>query len=159
MGTGFLSRFLMVGILICAWQVTHAQISPIKMEKVDSLISLQPKPILVLLSTDWCQYCAMQKNQIGKNKKFTAKADLFYFVDFDSEQKEPVTFANKTYHFKPKGVNTGTHDLAIALNGSPKISYPSWVLLDHQYNPLFRHNGLLNPSQINELVKAIESAF
>jgi len=159
MGTGFLSRFLIVILSICAWQVSHAQILSSKIEQIDSLMAQQPKPILVLLSTDWCQYCAMQHRQIQKNQNFKQKSDLFYFVDFNAESKEKIKFHDKEYVYKPTGLNIGTHQLALALNGSTNISYPSWVLLNQEYQPIFRHNGLLNPQQINELVKAIEETF
>jgi len=159
MGTRFLSRFLIVIISICAWQVSYAQILPTKIEQVDSLMAKQPKPILVLLSTDWCQYCAMQHRQIQKNENFKQKSDLFYFLDFNADSKDIIKFQYKEYVYKPTGINIGTHELAFALNGSNKISYPSWVLLDQQYQPIFRHNGLLNQQQLNELVKAIAETF
>lgn len=159
MRTRDLNRLLIVVISICAWQFSHAQISLTKVEHIDSLMAQQPKPILVLISTDWCQYCAMQKNQIRKNKNFIARAEQIYFAEFDAEQKEPIKFAAKTYEYKPKGVNTGTHELAFALNGSPNISYPTWVLLDQKFQPIFRHNGMLMPEQVNELLQAIEETF
>lgn len=159
MGTGFLSRFLIVILFICAWQVSHAQILSSKIEQIDSLMAQQPKPILVLISTGWCQYCAMQHRQIQKNENFIQNSDLFYFLDFNAESKEKIKFQDKVYVYKPTGINLGTHELALALNGSTKISYPSWVLLDRQYQPIFRHNGLLNPQQINELTEAIVETF
>jgi thioredoxin-related protein len=159
METGFLSRFLIVIFSICAWQVSHAQILTTKIEKVDSLMAQQPKPILVLLSTNWCQYCAMQHRQIQKNENFKKESDLFYFLDFDAESKEKIKFQNKEYAYKPTGINIGIHELALALNGNSKISYPSWVLLDQHYQPIYRHNGLLNPQQINDLLEAIVETF
>ncbi|WP_149913863.1 thioredoxin family protein [Sphingobacterium cavernae] len=155
MGTRCLTRFLIVILFICAWQVSHAQILPTKIEQIDSLMAKQPKPILVLLSTDWCQYCAMQHRQIQRNKNFKQKSDHFYFVDFDAESKDKIKFQNKEYVYKPTGINIGTHELVFVMIGSNKISYPSWVLLDKQYQPIFRHNGLLNPQQLNELLDAI----
>lgn len=159
METGFLSRFLIVILSICAWQVSHAQILPTKIQQVDSLMAQQPKPILVLLSTNWCQYCAMQHRQIQKNENFKKESAFFYFVDFDAQSKEKIKFQNKEYVYKPTGINIGTHELALALNGNSKITYPSWVLLNQQYQPIFRHNGLLNPQQINDLLEAIGETF
>ncbi|MGN0002578.1 MAG: thioredoxin family protein [Sphingobacterium composti] len=153
------NQLLIIVLLICAGRVGHAQISTTHINDIDSLLATQPKPILVLLSTDWCQYCAIQKNQIRKNDNFRAKSEQFYFVEFNAEQKAPITFAGKTYIYKPKGVNTGSHELAFVLNGNPNITYPTWVLLDQKYQTLFRHNGLLNPAQLNELLQAVENTF
>jgi thioredoxin-related protein len=159
METGFVSRFLIVILSICAWQSSHAQITPTKIELIDSLMERKPKPILILLSTDWCTYCAMQKHQIQKNETFLQNADQFYFVNFNAETKDKIQFEGKEYSYKPTGVNIGTHELAIALYGNTNISYPSWVLLDQHYKPIFRHNGLLNPLQLNKLLQGITETF
>lgn len=152
-------KVLKLIICICVWQSSHAQTKPIPIEKIDSHMEKDKKPILMLLSTDWCQYCSMQKLQLQKNTLFIQKADKFYFVDFNAETKKKIIFQHKEYIFKPSGINIGTHELALALNGSPKISYPTWVLLDHTYKPLFRHAGLLNPQQLNELLQVIDATY
>lgn len=159
MGTRFILRFLLIIISFCAWLSSHAQIISNPIETIDSLMTRQSKPILVLLSTDWCQYCAMQQQQIHKNKNFIKHSNEFYFVEFNAESKDKIQFQGKEYVYKPTGINIGTHELAFALNGSNKTSYPTWVLLDQQYQPIFRHNGLLNPQQIDEFLYAMKKTF
>ncbi|TYR35005.1 thioredoxin family protein [Sphingobacterium phlebotomi] len=132
-----------------------AQINPVDITKVDSLMAQQAKPILILLSTDWCQYCQMQKNQIGKNRDFALSANLFYYVEFNAESKENLSFQGKDYVFKPTGKNTGTHELARTLNGPGTLAFPTWVLLDKNYQTLFHHGGVLTPKQLKELLDAI----
>ncbi|TJZ61149.1 thioredoxin family protein [Sphingobacterium olei] len=132
-----------------------AQINPVDIAKVDSLMEQQAKPILILLSTDWCQYCQMQKNQIRKHKDFALKATSFYYVEFNAESKDNVLFQGKNYTFKPTGKNTGTNELARALNGPGTLAFPTWVLLDNNYQTLFRHGGVLTPIQLKELLDAI----
>lgn len=146
---------VVTGLFISA--ICQAQIAPSAISKVDSLMALEPKPILILLSTDWCQYCRMQKSQIRKNEDFLEKADLFYYVEFDAESEEIIPFQGKDYVFKPTGKNTGTHELARALNGPGTLAYPTWVLLDRNYQVLFRHGGVLTPNQFKELLDAIGS--
>ncbi|MBE8722278.1 thioredoxin family protein [Sphingobacterium pedocola] len=133
-----------------------AQINPVDIAEVDSLMAQQAKPILILLSTDWCQYCQMQKNQIRKNKDFAISANSFYYVAFDAESRDNVLFQGKDYTFKPTGKNTGTNELARALNGPGTLAFPTWVLLDKNYQTLFRHGGVLNPTQLKELLNAID---
>lgn len=150
-------QFLLITISICAWHHTsHAQINPTKIEYLDSLMAHQPKPILFLFSTDWCKYCILQKNQVRKNKKFKELEDSFYFVEFDAERKDKITFQGKEYSFKPSGLNVGTHELATTLNNDAKISYPTWILKDKESNTLFKHNGVLVPQQLNQVLKAIQ---
>lgn len=159
METRYLHRFLLIILSICAGLNSPAQIYPAKIEQIDSLMAHKPKPLLVLISTDWCQYCTMQKQQIHKNKKFAQQTTAFYFIEFNAERKDPLLFKNQKYHYKPNGINTGIHELAIVLNGNPKISYPTWVLLDAQFTPIFKHNGLLNATQIDKLLTAMTETF
>lgn len=133
-----------------------SQIKPISIAHVDSLLTHDAKPVLVLLSTEWCQYCQMQKLQIRKNKKFLQKEHLFYYVEFDAESKNPIQFQGNEYVFKPTGANVGTHELAETLNGPNKLAFPTWILLDKNYKVLFRHGGVLRPQQINELLDTLE---
>lgn len=144
---------IIIGLFISV--VCRAQFTPTDISKVDSLMTQQAKPILILLSTDWCQYCRMQKNQIRKNESVLEKADLFYYVEFDAESDETIRFQNNDYAFKPTGKNTGTHELARALNGPGTLAFPTWVLLDRSYQVLFRHGGVLTPDQLIELLDVI----
>ena len=145
-------KLILFMIYTCALAYASAQIKPIPIAQLDSLMAADPKPILLLISTEWCQYCAMQKQQIQKNKQFAEHHHQFYFVDFNAESRDKVVFQGREYKFIPRGINLGTHELATALNGSEQISYPTWILLDAAYNPLFRQPGLLRPSQLNELL-------
>lgn len=154
--TGFGKRYIVwLGMMGLFTSFCNAQINPVDIEKVDSLMAQQAKPILILLSTDWCQYCRMQKKQLRKNKDFAKKADLFYYVEFDAESKGEISFQGRGYTFKPTGKNTGTHELARTLNGPGTLAFPTWVLLDKNYQVLFRHGGVLTPNQLKELLDAI----
>lgn len=148
-------------LLVTALFVTGtslSQIKPISIAKVDSLLQHNPKPVLILLSTEWCQYCQMQKQQIRKNKKFLNNENLLHYVEFDAESKGTISFQGKDYVYKPTGANIGTHELALALNGPNKLVYPTWVLLDRNYQVLFRHAGVLRPTQVNDLLDTLEKA-
>src|SRR5690606_6956548 len=106
-------------------------------------------------STDWCKYCQMQKNQLRKNKDFLAQDGLFYYIEFDAESKEKVTLRGKAYAFKPTGVSTGVHELAIAMNGSEQLAFPTWIVLDEEFQLLFRHAGVLSRQQLSDLFRTI----
>lgn len=133
-----------------------AQMKTFAIEDIDSLMLTKPKPMLILLSTDWCKYCQMQKNQLEKNKDFLNQTDNFYYVIFNAEQKEAVVFHQKTFQYKATGLSSGIHELAIALSGTENVAFPTWILLDTKYQVLFRYNGVLKPLEIKELLKAIE---
>jgi len=132
-----------------------AQEDAFGIEELDSLMRLGEKPVLILLSTDGCKYCAMQKLQLAKNEAFSAPDRPFHYVVFDAESRDPVLLGQETFRYKPAGTTSGIHELAIALNGSEKIAFPTWVLLDADRQVLFRHGGVLNPPEMKKLLGAI----
>jgi len=134
-----------------------AQVHSLPISKLDSSMAKHAKPILVLLSTDWCKYCQMQKNQLRKNKYFQSQADAFYYVDFDAESKENIHFKGQTFRYKPTGATTGIHELATAMNGEEGLSFPTWVLLNTHYEVLFKFNGVLTANQLKQLLYTLDT--
>ena len=144
-----------IGIMISTY--CPAQTSALTMAQADSCMQKEPKPLLVLLSTDWCRYCRMQKNQLQKNKDFQSALSQFYFVEFNAEYQETIPFRGQSWPYKPTGESVGMHTLAEELAGGKEVAYPAWVLLDKEYQPVFRYNGVLAPEQLNVLLQAIET--
>lgn len=146
---------LLISVLFVA-DTSLSQIKPISIAAVDSILAKDPKPVLILLSTEWCQYCQMQKKQVRKNKKFMEKGNLFHYVEFDAESKQTIRFGGREYVYKPTGAGVGTHEFALTWNGDHKLVYPTWILLDRNQKVLFRHGGVLLPEQMNDLLDEIE---
>jgi len=153
---GKVQRVLIIALCLLAGKFCHAQMNGVDMAKVDSLMSNQAKPLLILLSTDWCTYCQMQKAQLRKDKTFTRQMNNFYYVEWNAESRKTIYFNKHWYHFKASSATTGIHELALSLNGSERIAYPTWVLLNMRYEVLFRHSGVLMPQQIHQLLKVID---
>lgn len=151
------SFFLVLSVvLLSASAYCTAQVKALPLLEADSSMQSAPKPLLILLSTDWCKYCQIQKNQLTKNTDFMKRADQFYYAEFNAESKEAIQFNGNTYRFKPTGIATGIHELAIALSGGEQLAFPSWVLLNEKYQVLFRYQGLLSPQQIKELLNTLD---
>jgi len=146
-------------ILILLSTYSPAQIRSLTIEQADSSMQREPKPLLILLSTDWCRYCRMQKNQLRKNKDFQSALSQFYFVEFNAECQEMIPFRGQSWSYKPTGESVGMHTLAEELAGGKEVAYPAWVLLDREYQPVFRYNGVLAPEQLNVLLRAIEIMY
>ncbi|HRE51271.1 MAG TPA: thioredoxin family protein [Flavitalea sp.] len=149
-------RLFLLILILCGATYSSAQTDILLMAKADSAMDREARPLLILVSTEWCRYCQMQKNQLRKNKDFQAKKNLFYFVEFDAESKEMIRFRGEEYRYRPTGASSGIHTLALALNGSEHIAFPTWVLLDRNYQVLFRYNGVLSPKQLKELLQDID---
>lgn len=151
-GKGLILFFTTAYLL--ATDCCYAQIKEIDIVKADSIMHKNAKPLLVLISAEWCKFCDIQKNQLRKNKDFIEGMAGFHYAEFNAESKKSVRFGEKEYHFNASG---GIHELAIALNGSPQLAFPTWVLLDKDLRVLFRYGGVLNPAQLKDLLKAIRT--
>lgn len=128
-----------------------AQIKPTLIEDIDSLLLTKPKPTVILLSTDWCNYCYIQKRQVRRSKDFISHRDHFYYIEFDAESKDDICLKGTNF----KNVS-GVHELAKALNGSSQLVFPTWVVLGHDYKVLFRYQGLMLGRQLKQLLDVIE---
>lgn len=133
-----------------------AQVKPIPIDELADSMRLHPKPALILISTDWCTYCQMQKAQLKKNKRFQAASTRFHFSEFDAETREPIAFNDTTYHFNATGVSSGTHELAHALGSTANgLVFPTWVVVNNKSEILFKHPGVLGPDALEALVEAV----
>lgn len=133
-----------------------AQTRPLVFKNLQDSISVQPKPVLLLLSTDWCVYCKMQKFQVSRNKKFQKSSHHFYYAELNGEARDPLKFKGRTYRFLPNGESSGVHELAVVLgkhNGT--LAYPTWVVMDKDLNILYRHSGVLAKQDLQLLTESL----
>lgn len=126
-----------------------------RLREVDSSMRSVPRPILVQLTTTWCQYCRMQQRVLERDDNFKTLLPLFYYVEFDAESREELVFNGRKYRYSPTGIHTGIHELALTLGGEEALAYPAWILLDKHYKVVFRYNGVLRPDALKALMNAI----
>ncbi len=148
-----------VTLFLCAsYHSSLGQVNTVAVSDLDSVMGVEAKPVLMLLSTEWCKYCQIQKHQLKKNKDINSGQDDFYYVEFDAELKDSIVFNGKNYAYKSTGLSTGIHELTLALNSTKEeISFPRWVLLDSNYQLLYQHNGVLASRQLGEILKALHT--
>ena len=111
---------------------SFAQLKSYSFEEAEKLEQQQPKPIFVFVHTSWCKYCKMMENSTFKNPEVVQLLnDNFYFVSLNAESKEPIVIKDRTFTYKPKGKNTGIHELAEELaTVDGNINYPTFSILD-----------------------------
>ncbi len=91
------------------------------------------KAIFVDVYTDWCGWCKRMDATTFRDKKVQEiLGQEFYPVKFDGEAKREIELGGITYKYVPSG-RRGYHELAAALLQG-KLSYPTVVLLDAQFN-------------------------
>lgn len=137
----------------------QAQLINRSFEEVDSLRQSQPKPIAVFIHTDWCKYCAQMKATTFKNENVTQLLnEAYYFISFDAETNQPITFNEHTFTFDPNGRRSGTHQLAKALGTiDGKLVYPTFVILNPELEIIFDYNGLMKGKIMTKVLKQLSN--
>jgi len=125
-------------------------------EELPQLMREEAKPVMVFLYTDWCKFCALQKNNTFTNTEITTLLnENYYCLKLDGESKAPIKFLNREYEYQATGVNTGQHELAQLLgkmNG--EVSYPTTIILSENNQLQSRMNGFLDVPQLKEMILA-----
>src|SRR3546814_8484146 len=73
-------------------QLAAAQLKAVPISELTDSMHLHPKPALILISTDWCAYCRMQRAQLEKSRTLQAALPDMYFSEFDAETEHDVVF-------------------------------------------------------------------
>lgn len=127
-----------------------AQIEWISIEEAAKRNQKQPRKIFIDVYTDWCGWCKKMDRDTFSDPKVSEYLNKHYYaVKLNAEGKEPITLNGTTYQFKPEN---RSHDLAIQLLQG-KMSYPTTVYLDENFNMLSPVPGYLNVEQFDKILK------
>lgn len=140
-----MKKFLILVFLLIANQ-NFAQLKTHTFEEAEKLSRENPKPFVVFIHTSWCKYCKMMQNSTFKNEEVIKQLnENFYFISFDAEAKNDITFNNHIFKFKPKGKDSGIHELAESLSNQ---TYPTITILNPDYAILVQIESFVNAKQL-----------
>lgn len=147
-------------LLIFFWVIPSgfAQLKTYSFEEAEELTKSKPKPVVIFIHTSWCNYCKMMENSTFKNPEvINLLNNDFYFISLDAESKEEIHFNNHTFKFKPKGQNTGIHELATALATiDSEVIYPTITILEYDLSILFQKHSFLNAKALLTILEKIK---
>lgn len=153
------NKILLLFLLFCAIPPGFAQLKTHPFQEAEQLAIQNPKPIVVFIHTAWCTYCKMMDNSTFKNKEVIETLnDNYYFVPFDAESTESITFNNHTFSFQPTGTKTGIHELATALatiNG--QVVYPTLTILDSEKSIIFQQHSVIRTNTMLSILAEISN--
>lgn len=136
-------------LLLCFILIANQNFAQLKMhtfEEAERLSIENPKPLVIFIHTSWCKYCKIMQNSTFKNEEVIEQLnENFYFISFDAEARNDITFNNHTFKFKPKGNNSGTHELAESLSNQ---TYPTITILNPDYDILVQIESFVNAKQL-----------
>ncbi len=112
------------------------------------------KLILIDFYTDWCGWCKKLDKETYQNAEvINLMNEYFYPVKFDAEQRDSVSFINKTYKFKSSG-SRGTNELALALAARDgRIGYPTITILNCKGEKLAVEAGFKTPEKMQLMLR------
>jgi thioredoxin-related protein len=113
----------------------------------------QPKKIFIDFYTDWCGWCKRMDASTFVNPSIVEYMNAHYYaVKFDAETMDTIvfngtTFMNSEPTFKKTSARGKVHILAYSLlEGS--LSYPSYAILDANFNRLHILKGYKQPEPL-----------
>lgn len=138
---------------------TSAQLKNYQFIQLDSLQLQNKKPVLVILHTDWCQYCSAMINAAKTNKGIYEILNKdFYLILMDAEDKNTIKFNGKSYSYKPNGLKNGFNELADELTKDRGgLVFPNIILLDDKKNVIFNYPSYLAPKDFIKLLSEIKT--
>ncbi|MCD0469332.1 thioredoxin family protein [Flavobacterium sp. JAS] len=127
-------------------------------ETIDSLQQIQKRKTVVFIHTDWCQFCQRMKNTTFKNQGIIESLNSnFYFIDFNAEEKQNISFNNQVFKYQPSGNNVGVHELALQLGTmNNQIVYPVLCVLNEKNEIILQYNNYLNATDFKVLLEKLE---
>lgn len=95
----------------------------------------------------------MMENTTFKNKEIIRYLNQnFYFISFNAEDKKEIKFNKNTFKFKPKGTNSGIHELAELLSNQ---TYPTITILNSDYTILTQIESFANAKTLLRIFQKI----
>lgn len=145
-----------IALLLCSYSC-FAQLNETTFKEIDSV--LLKKPTIVFLNTKWCKSCLSMKRKTFTDELLVNELNSnYYFISFDAESKDAISFNNTIYNYKQQNKRRGIHELAEFLGKyKHKISYPTLVFLNTEKQVIFRSTSKLKSKGILNLLKELKA--
>ena len=131
--------------------IAQENIKWIAFTDLSSSMRSTPKNVLIFIHTDWCKYCLMQSQITFKDSSIIAVLNKdYYCLKLNPEDTSSIKFLGKTYQS-----NTNEyHQLAQFLAAKDgKITLPSTVLLNQQFQLINNFNSYLSINELSSILK------
>lgn len=145
-----MKKLLIIIVLLFANQ-NFAQLDMHTFENAEKISTENPKPFVIFIHINWCKICNLMENSTFKNKEIIQQLNQnFYFISFNAEDRKDIKFNKNEFKFKPKGTNSGIHELAELLSNQ---NYPSITILNPDYSILTQIESFVNAKTLLQILE------
>ncbi len=127
-------------------------------EQLEFAFAKANKPAVIFLTTPWCTYCkAMERNTFTNEAVIERMNTSYYFVPFNAESRDTVTFRGVQFNYQPSGKDTGIHELATTLaktSDTGTLTFPMLVIMNANLEILYQYAGFMDAKQLLQVLKA-----
>lgn len=122
-------------------------------DSLQQKMEVEPKYILMNISSRSCIYCMIQEKKIRKDNELQQRLNnQVYFLSWQIEEQDNFIFHEQDYVSGTKFIDIYGRDE----NGN--IVYPLWLLFDENYNLIFRYFGLQSTENIEQLLDVLKES-
>lgn len=152
-------RFIPIILLWIYFPFNEIYAQKLETQKIEDLPKLQSqelRPVLILLTAEWCSYCKNIELTSFQDEEVVKMLNThFYTVIFDIETIDPVFLYGQEFKYKSTGLDTGIHEFAELIGTiDGMLSTPTFVVFDNNLRIKYQHNGYLDKTEIMELIKS-----
>lgn len=150
----FIMTFILLGMVAQNSFAQEGAVNWLSFEEAVEKSKKEKRKIFIDVYTDWCGWCkVMDKNTFSQPVIAAYLNENFYAVKLNAEQREDIIFRDHTFKFVESG-RRGYHELAASLLNN-KLSYPTVVFLDENFNIIQPLPGYQKPDRFEMIVKFI----
>jgi thioredoxin-related protein len=134
------------------------QINWLTWEEAQEVNQQEPRKIMVDVYTQWCGWCKKMDSETFAEKDICDYINAHYYaVKFDAGTKEDIDLNGRVYKFI-KTTRGGYHELASEIMFG-KMSYPTIVFMDENFNILQPIPGYKDPGSLDKIMKYFAEDF
>ena len=143
---------ILLSVLFFGTIKAQETLSWVSLQEAEKLMAKQPKKLFIDVYTDWCGWCKVMDQQTFQHPTISKIINQYYYpVKFNAEQKEDLVFRGKTFKYVPNG-RSGYNELAAEMLQG-KLSYPTIVYMDENFNIIQAIPGFYKPVDIEPILK------